>query len=62
MLKDLIIASLFFLGVLVSFLLGYGMNADYENTNVISILLATGILFGSVFVVLYKGIKDEWTR
>lgn len=57
MLKDLIIASLFFLGVLVALLLGYGMNADYEDTNVLSLLLASGILFGGIFVVFYKELK-----
>ena len=54
MVKDLIISLLFFSGVLVSFMLGYGMDANFENNKIVGILLASGILFGSVFVVLYK--------
>lgn len=59
MLKDIIISILFFSGVLLSFLLGYGMQADFENTNIVSLLIASGILFGGVFVVFYKSIKGE---
>jgi len=45
---------LFFSGILVSFLLGYGMQADFEGNQIVGILLASGVLFGSVFVVIYK--------
>lgn len=54
MVKDLIISLLFFSGVLVSFMLGYGMDANFENNKIVGILLASGALFGGVFVVIYK--------
>jgi len=59
MLKDIIISILFFSGVLLSLMLGYGMGANLDNTNVVSLLIASGILFGGVFVVFYKSIKGE---
>jgi hypothetical protein len=54
MVKDIIISVLFFTGILVSFMLGYGMDANFENNKIVGILLASGALFGGVFVVLYK--------
>ena len=58
MVKDLIISLLFFSGILVSFLLGYGMQADFEANKIVGILLASGVLFGSVFFILYKGFTE----
>jgi hypothetical protein len=54
MIKDIILSLLFFTGVLVALLLGWGAGADFENTKVLSLLLASGIIFGAVFVVFYK--------
>ena len=59
MIKDIILSLLFFTGVLVSFALGYGMNANFENNKVLSLLLASGIIFGSVFVIVYKELRDN---
>jgi len=59
MVKDIIISILFFSGVLLSFMLGYGMDANLDNTNVVSLLIASGILFGGFFVVFYKSVKGE---
>ena len=54
MIRDIILSLLFFTGILVAFALGYGMDANIENNNVLSLLLASGIIFGGVFVVVYK--------
>jgi len=56
--KDVILSLLFFTGVLVSFALGYGMNADLNNDKVLSILIASGIIFGSIFVIVYKELRE----
>jgi hypothetical protein len=53
MIKDIIISLIFFVGVIVALLLGYGINADFNNDKVLSILIATGIIFGGIFVVFY---------
>ena len=57
MIKDIILSLIFFLGVLVAFALGYGMNANFESSNVLSILIASGIVFGSIFVVTYRELR-----
>ena len=59
MIKDIILSLLFFTGVLVAFALGYGMDANFENNNVLSLLLASGIIFGSVFVIVYKELRGN---
>ena len=54
MIKDIIISLIFFVGVIVALLLGYGINADFNNDKVLSILIASGIILGGIFVVFYK--------
>jgi hypothetical protein len=54
MIKDIIISLIFFTGVIVALLLGYGINADFNNDKVLSMLIASGIILGGIFVVFYK--------
>jgi xanthine/uracil permease len=57
MIKDIVLSLLFFIGVLLTIALGYGMNADFNNDKVLSLLFASGIILGSIFVIVYKELR-----
>lgn len=57
MVRDIILSLLFFIGVLLTIALGYGMNADFNNDKVLSILIASGIILGGIFVLFYKELR-----
>lgn len=52
--RELIIVLIFFTGVLISIVLGVLSGADIDNTKVLAILLAGGIIIGGAFVCIYK--------
>lgn len=52
--RELLTVSIFFTGVLISIVLGVLSGADIDNTKILAILIAGGIIIGGAFVCIYK--------